>query len=60
MPTSLALCEIYVALAALTLRVLPKMKLFETTVKDVEWGYDIIVPMPSPASKGMRVTISPI
>ncbi|KAI4862775.1 cytochrome P450 [Hypoxylon rubiginosum] len=57
---NLALCEIYVALAALTLRVLPKMKLFETTVKDVEWGYDIIVPMPSPASKGMRVTISPI
>lgn len=56
---SLAYCEIYVGLAALVLRVLPKMKLFETTVKDVQWDYDMIIPMPSRDSKGMRVTISP-
>ncbi|KAI6091587.1 cytochrome P450 [Hypoxylon rubiginosum] len=56
---NLAYCEIYVGLAALVLRVLPKMKLFETTVKDVQWDYDMIIPMPSRDSKGMRVTISP-
>ncbi|KAI1380485.1 cytochrome P450 [Hypoxylon crocopeplum] len=57
---NLALCEIYVGLAALTLRVLPRMRLFETTEEDVLYDYDMLIPMPNPASKGVRVTISPI
>ncbi|KAI1777461.1 cytochrome P450 [Hypoxylon cercidicola] len=56
---NLALCEIYVGIAALALRVLPQMKLFETTVKDVEWDHDMFIPMPSATSKGVRVTVSP-
>lgn len=37
---SLALCELHLALAALALRVLPRMALYETTERDVVYDYD--------------------
>ncbi|KAH8178655.1 cytochrome p450 domain-containing protein [Sarocladium implicatum] len=54
---NLALCELYVALTALTLRVLPHMRLHETTTKDVEYDHDMFVPIPEPGTKGVRVTM---
>lgn len=56
--TSLALCELHIALAALALRVLPRMRLFETTQDDVVYDHDMFIPMPKPSSNGVRVTIS--
>lgn len=55
---SLAYCELYLALAALVLRVFPRMKLYETTVTDVMYDHDLFVPMVKKGSKGVRVTIS--
>ncbi|KAK8090180.1 Cyrochrome P450 monooxygenase [Apiospora hydei] len=54
---NLAYCELYLGLAALALRVLPRMRLFKTTEEDVTWDYDILVPMTKKSSKGVRVTI---
>ncbi|KAI1208578.1 cytochrome P450 [Annulohypoxylon truncatum] len=55
---NLALCEIYVALAALTLRVFPQARLYETTEEDITYDHDMFVPMPKAGSKGVRIIIS--
>ncbi|OTB09420.1 hypothetical protein M426DRAFT_315977 [Hypoxylon sp. CI-4A] len=55
---NLAICEVYVALAALTLRVFPQMRLFETTEEDVLYDYDMFIPMPK-AGTQVQVTIEP-
>ncbi|RYP72823.1 hypothetical protein DL771_004007 [Monosporascus sp. 5C6A] len=54
---NLALCELYLALTALTLRVFPHMRLFETTEEDVRYDHDMMVPMPKDGSKGVRVKV---
>ncbi|KAI1386875.1 cytochrome P450 [Hypoxylon trugodes] len=54
---NLALCELHLSLAALTLRVLPRMRLFETTEDDVKYDHDMFVPLPKDGSKGVRVVI---
>lgn len=51
---SLALCEIHHALAALTLRVFPRMRLYETTDEDILHDYDLFIPMVKRDSKGVR------
>ena len=56
-PTRLALCELYLLLTALTLRVLPHMHLFETTEFDVRYDHDMFVPLTHNDSKGVRVKI---
>lgn len=55
---SLALCELYLSLTALALRVIPRMTLFETTLKDVAYDHDMFIPRPVAGSKGVRVTIT--
>ncbi|KAI2464658.1 cytochrome P450 [Annulohypoxylon bovei var. microspora] len=55
---NLALCELYVALAALTLRVFPHARLFETTEEDIIYDHDMFVPMPKAGSEGVRITIT--
>ncbi|KAF3062236.1 Trichodiene oxygenase [Daldinia childiae] len=55
-----ALCELYMAVAALTLRVFPRMHLFQTTEEDVAYDYDIFSPMPKASSKGVRVVLTAI
>jgi hypothetical protein len=54
---SLAYCELYLSLAALTLRVLPKMQLYKTTVDDVAYDHDLVVPAAKNGSEGVRVLI---
>lgn len=56
--TSLALCEIHFVVAALAMRVLPRMTLFETTEDDVLYDHDMFIPMVKAGSKGIRVTVS--
>ncbi|KAI1847118.1 hypothetical protein JX266_006993 [Neoarthrinium moseri] len=54
---NLAFCELYLSLTALTLRVLPQMRLFETTEIDVKYDHDMFVPLSHDDSKGVRVTV---
>ena len=58
-PNSLAICEMNLLVAALTLRVLPKMRLYETTADDVRYDHDLMIPMPRKGSKGIRAVILP-
>ncbi|KAI0151458.1 cytochrome P450 [Pestalotiopsis sp. NC0098] len=54
---NLAFCELHLLVAALTLRVWPKMRLFETTVRDVQYDHDMFIPLSYDGSKGVRVTM---
>lgn len=51
------MCELYVLIAALVLRMFPKMRLYETTADDLKYDYDLNLGMPSVKSKGIRVII---
>ncbi|CZR51463.1 related to trichodiene oxygenase cytochrome P450 [Phialocephala subalpina] len=55
---NLARCELTLALAALVLRVLPRMHLHETTTKDVKFDFDLGVPMVEKGSKGVFVLVT--
>lgn len=54
---SLALCELYLSLTALVLRVMPHMQLYETTERDIRYDHDMFVPVTDPGSKGVRVIV---
>lgn len=54
---SLAYCELYLLLALLTIRVFPRMQLYETTEKDVAYDHDFFNPFPVWDSKGVRAII---
>ena len=47
----------YMSIAAMTLRLGDRLKLFDTTLDDVEIHHDTIVPAPKMGSKGIRVVI---
>ncbi|KAK8001027.1 hypothetical protein PG991_013249 [Apiospora marii] len=53
----LAYCELHLCLAALALRVLPRMRLYETTELDVRYDHDMFVPLTRDDSKGVRVLV---
>jgi hypothetical protein len=53
---SLALCELHLCLAGLVLRVLPHMRLQDTTDEDLEYDHDMFIPM-TKHNRGVRVTI---
>ncbi|KAI0134042.1 cytochrome P450 [Xylariales sp. AK1849] len=54
---NLAFCELYLLLTALTLRVFPHMRLFETSDLDVRYDHDMFVPLTHDDSKGVRATV---
>ncbi|KAI8951099.1 cytochrome P450 [Xylaria longipes] len=54
---NLAYCELHLVLATLSLRVLPYMKLYETTEDDVKYDHDMFNPMPHPRSQGVRAMV---
>ncbi|KAH9905309.1 cytochrome P450 [Xylariomycetidae sp. FL2044] len=54
----LAWCNMYLATAALVLRVFPAMALFETTIDDVAYDHDAFVSRPKVGTKGVRVVMS--
>ncbi|RAH64667.1 cytochrome P450 [Aspergillus aculeatinus CBS 121060] len=55
---NLAYCSLYVTLPVLALRVLPRMRLYQTTAGDVAYDHDLWFPMPKESTKGVRVVIS--
>ncbi|KAI0103935.1 cytochrome P450 [Nemania sp. FL0031] len=54
---NLAYCELHLVLATLSLRVLPHMKLYNTTEDDVKYDHDMFNPMPHPRSQGVRAIV---
>lgn len=56
-PRSLAHCELYTLLSLLTVRVFPRMRLYETTEADVTYDHDFFNPLPVATSKGVRAII---
>ncbi|KAK1963382.1 trichodiene oxygenase [Colletotrichum sublineola] len=54
---SLAYAELYLALAALVLRVVPRMQLYDTTKREIEYDHDLAVPVPV-STRGVRVKIN--
>ncbi|KAJ8111309.1 hypothetical protein OPT61_g6064 [Boeremia exigua] len=53
---NLALCELNLSIAALALRVLPQMHLFDTTAEDLAYDHDMFIPM-TKDNRGVHVTI---
>ncbi|PTB58580.1 hypothetical protein M431DRAFT_105846 [Trichoderma harzianum CBS 226.95] len=53
---NLAYCELYLALTALIFQVYPHMQLYETTVKDVTYDHDLLVPVAK--GNGVKVVIT--
>ncbi|KAH7325633.1 benzoate 4-monooxygenase cytochrome P450 [Stachybotrys elegans] len=51
----LAFCELYLVTAALALRVLPHVKLYETVEDDIKYDFDALTPQPKKGSRGVRV-----
>ncbi|KZL80744.1 cytochrome p450 oxidoreductase [Colletotrichum incanum] len=51
----LAYCKLYIAVAALTLRVMDHMRLYCTTDTDVVHDFDLALAMPKRGGKGIRV-----
>lgn len=54
----LAYCEIYIAVAALALRVWPNMSLYDTTLSDIAYDHDQLLAMPKKGSKGVRAVMN--
>ncbi|KAK6218825.1 hypothetical protein LQW54_002751 [Pestalotiopsis sp. IQ-011] len=54
---NLALCELHLGLAALTLRVLPHIRLFETTEEDIRYDHDMLIPIPKAGTNGVRAVL---
>ncbi|KAK7908533.1 cytochrome P450 [Apiospora marii] len=54
---SLAYCKLYLGLAALGLRVLPQMRLFDTRGEDIAWDYNLLAPTCKQSSNDVRVTV---
>ncbi len=55
--SSLAYCELFMATAALTLRVFPRMRLLQTTLDDVKYDHDLLTAQPKRGSKGVWVVM---
>ncbi|KAH9906691.1 putative cytochrome P450 [Xylariomycetidae sp. FL2044] len=55
---NLALCELNLLTAAMALRVLPRARLYETGIADVEYDYDNVTYQTRDDSKGVRVVMA--
>ncbi|KAM0809196.1 hypothetical protein AB5N19_09539 [Seiridium cardinale] len=53
----LAYCNMFLALTALTLRVFPRARLYDTSADDVTYDHDLLVPQPKKGSKGVRIQV---
>ncbi|KAJ8131833.1 hypothetical protein O1611_g1790 [Lasiodiplodia mahajangana] len=53
----LAWCELYIGAAMLTLRVFPFVKLYKTSLVDVQYDHDEVIAKPSAESKGIRISM---
>ncbi|KAF5483045.1 Cyrochrome P450 monooxygenase [Colletotrichum siamense] len=54
----LAYCELFIAVAALILRVMGNTRLFDTTDADVVYDFDLALAMPKKDGKGIQINMS--
>lgn len=55
---SLAYCELYMMVALMALRVIPRARLHETTVEDISYDHDMLVVQTKKGSISVRIAIS--
>lgn len=55
---SLAYCEVYIMAALIAFRVIPRARLYETTVEDITYDHDLIVVQTKKGSISVRIAIS--
>lgn len=56
--SSLAYCEVYIMAALLAFRLIPRARLYETTVDDITYDHDLIVVQTKKGSISVRIAIS--
>ena len=54
---SLAYCEVYIMAALVALRIIPRARLFETTVDDISYDHDLIVLQTKKGSISVKIQI---
>jgi hypothetical protein len=54
---SLAYCEVYIMSALIAMRIIPRARLFETTVEDLTYDHDLIVLQTKKGSVSVRIKI---
>jgi hypothetical protein len=54
---SLAYCEVYITAALVALRIIPRARLFETTVEDISYDHDLIVLQTKKGSISVKIEI---
>ncbi|KAH6972855.1 cytochrome P450 [Ilyonectria sp. MPI-CAGE-AT-0026] len=54
---NLAWCEIYIMVALMTFRVLPRARLYETTIEDIKYDHDLIVPHAKKGTVSVRIVL---
>lgn len=54
---SLAYCEVYIMAALVALRIIPRARLFETTVEDISYDHDLIVLQTKKGSISVKIQI---
>ncbi|KAM5349723.1 hypothetical protein ACJ41O_006228 [Fusarium nematophilum] len=55
---NLAYCEVYIMAALMAFRVVPRARLYETTVEDISYDHDLIVVQTKKGSISVRIAIS--
>lgn len=53
---SLAFCELYLVTAAMALRVLPHLRLYDTVYEDIKYDFDALTTQPKKGARGVRIT----
>lgn len=57
MARSLAYCEIYIMVVLMAFRVLPRARLYETTIEDIKYDHDLIVPQTKKGAVSVRIVL---
>ncbi|KAF4448029.1 hypothetical protein F53441_8504 [Fusarium austroafricanum] len=55
---NLAYCEVYIMAALLAFRIIPRARLYETTIEDITYDHDLIVVQTKKGSISVRIAIS--
>ncbi|XXG96814.1 Mitochondrial succinate-fumarate transporter [Hypoxylon texense] len=56
--TQLAYCELFIMAAVMAFRILPRAQLYETTVEDIRYDHDLVVPQTIHGSIAARIVIT--
>jgi len=53
------MCELYLTIAAVLLRVAPQMTLLNKNDDAVTWDYEVLIPRPKKGTEPISVVVSP-